>query len=454
MPKTSSLMKFIRPFTRKGWKHWLVFVALLCGAGYAGHLLSSAAWLTPFRYKIYHWQLMMRDRSQLYPTRTALVLLDDNDYWSDRFQSRAPLKRDQLAGLMDSLRQAGVNTVALDVFLLAPQPLNPKFELSDYTKEDAKLLESIGLMCQAGRHVVLSSTVEFGDDGYKELPSIYTDHLKDLPCVSRGYIQLPFDLRRIPGSLPLANASPLDSPAPATVKSEDPAVFCKTTKGSPPSPTGDSLDSLSLAMVKIADPSAYCKAIEDTGHGFRFSEYLTEDDFGAKNGRKFIFSGQDLSAADGKQLSAAELGKLHEELADKLVIVGASWHTNAMGSGPLMDEHNSPGGQEPGAMLQANYVEAMLDRTGTFTPISDSAAEVLEVALALALATIGVLEIHTAWKWAAFGIGILLSILFTYTLLQNLGLFLDYRPFSCRGSVEDLARIPSPETQCRAQARA
>ena len=31
-----------------------------------------------------------------------------------------------------------------------------------------------------------------------------------------------------------------------------------------------------------------------------------------------------------------------------------------------------------------------------------------------------------AWKWAAFAIGLILSLLLTYTLLQNLGLFLDF----------------------------
>ncbi len=77
-------------------------------------------------------------------------------------------------------------------------------------------------------------------------------------------------------------------------------------------------------------------------------------------------------------------------------------------------------------MLHANYVEAMLDRTGTFTPVSDSTAEIIEIGLVVALALIGLLEIHTAWKWAAFGIGLILSLLLTYTLLQNLGLFLDF----------------------------
>jgi CHASE2 domain-containing sensor protein len=159
-------------------------------------------------------------------------------------------------------------------------------------------------------------------------------------------------------------------------------------------------------------------ATAKTGQGFRFSEFLTEADFSSKNGRQFIFSGQ--------QLKTMDTAALRDQLADKLVFVGAKWHANAYGNGPFVDVHNSPGGMEPGVMLHANYVEAMLDRTGTFTPISDSMSELLEIALALALAMIGVLEIHTAWKWAAFGIGIVLSILFTYTLLQNLGLFLDF----------------------------
>lgn len=386
MSKASRLMKLIHPFTRKGWGHWLRFALLLTVAGYAGHLLSSSTSLTQFRYWFYHRQLMMRDRSQLYPQRTALLLLNDDDYWGESFQSRTPLKRGQLADLMDRLGEAGVNTVALDVDLRSPLPEKPAFEFPDYKAEDAQLIAAIRRMCTGGRHVVLASSVSFGDAGYEEIPSIYTDSLKELPCVKTGYIQLPFDMRRMPGSLELAN--------------------------------GGHLDSMSLAVTGIADPTAHDQAAADTGHGFRFSEYLTEANFSPPNGRQFIFNGQ--------QIKTMEMAKLRDLLADKLVFVGAKWHANAYGAGPFVDVHNSPGGMEPGVMLHANYVEAMLDRTGTFTPIADSTAELLEIALALLLAMIGVLEIHTAWKWAAFAIGIVLSILFTYTLLQNLGLFLDF----------------------------
>jgi CHASE2 domain-containing sensor protein len=117
---------------------------------------------------------------------------------------------------------------------------------------------------------------------------------------------------------------------------------------------------------------------------------------------------------------------LRDQLVDKLVFVGAKWHANAYGVGPLVDQHNSPGGMEPGVMLHANYVEAMLDRTGTFAPVSDSTAEMIEIGLVLALALIGLMEIHALWKWAALAVGLILSLLLTYTLLQNLGLFLDF----------------------------
>lgn len=386
MSKASRLLKWIHPFTRKGWGHWLRFAILLTAAGYAGHLLSSSTSLTQFRYWIYHRQLMMRDHSELYPKRTALVLLNDDDYWGDSYQSRTPLKRGQLADLMDKLGAAGVNTVSLDVDLRSPVPEKPDLEFPDYKAEDAQLIAAIRRMCADGRHVVLASSISFGDAGYEEMPSIFTDSLKELPCVKTGYIQLLFDLRRMPGALELAN--------------------------------GGHLDSMSLAVTGIADPIAHDQAAASTGKGFRFSEYLTEADFSPPNGPQFVYNGQ--------QIKTMDIASLRSQLADKLVFVGAKWHANAYGTGPFVDFYNSPGGMEPGVMLHANYVEAMLDRTGTFAPVSDSTAELLEIGLALVLAMIGVLEIHTAWKWAAFVIGIVLSILFTYTLLQNLGLFLDF----------------------------
>jgi CHASE2 domain-containing sensor protein len=386
MSMATRIRNIVRPFARKGWGHWLRFALLLTGGVLLGHVLNHAPWLTQVRYSIYHREMMMRDQSQLYPKRTALVLLNDDDYWGDSYQSRTPLKRDVLADLLDKLDSLGVNTVAFDVDLRSPRPADPNFEFSDYQAEDAKLVAAIERMCKAGHHVVLASSIQFGADGYSEMPSIYSAKLPQLPCVKRGYIQLPYDMRTISGTLDLAN--------------------------------GGQLDSMPLAVTGIADPTARAEASANTGQGFRFSEYLDEADFGPKNGRQFIFS--------GNQIMETDPAKLKHQLADKLVFVGAKWHADAYGVGPLVDQHNSPGGMEPGVMLHANYVEAILDRTGTFAPVSDSTAEIIEVGLVLALALVGLLEIHALWKWAALAIGLTLSLLLTYTLLQNLGLFLDF----------------------------
>ena len=386
MPIADRIRKIIHPFVRKGWGHWLRFGLLLAAGVLLGHVLNDARWLTQIRYSLYQREMMMRDRSQLYPKRTALVLLDDDDYWGDSYQSRTPLKRDVLADLLDKLNSLGANTVALDVDLRSPRPDDPSFEYADYKAEDAKFVAAIVRMCAAGHHVVLASSIQFTADGYAEMPSVYTAQLPQLPCLIRGYIQLPFDMRRIPGTLDLAN--------------------------------GGQLDSMSLAVTGIADPTARAQASANTGQGFRFSEYLSEADFAPKNGRQFIFS--------GNQIMKTDVGALRDQLADKLVFVGAKWHGDAYGAGPLVDQHNSPGGMEPGVMLHANYVEAMLDRTGTFTPVSDSTAEFIEIGLVLALALVGLMEIHALWKWAALVIGLVLSLLLAYTLLQNLGLFLDF----------------------------
>jgi hypothetical protein len=247
MSIVARIRSLFRPLLRKGWGHWLRFGLLLTGGVLLGHVLNNAPWLTQVRYVLYNSQMMMRDRSQVYPERTALVLLDDDDYWGDSYQSRDPLKRDVLADLLDKLDSLGVNTVALDVDLRSPRPDDPNFEFADYQAEDAKLVAAIGRMCKAGHHVVLASSVQFGTDGYAEVPSIYTAKLPTLTCVRRGYIQLPFDMRRIPGTLDLAN--------------------------------GGHLDSMSLAVTGIADPTARANASANTGQGFRFSEYLSEADF-------------------------------------------------------------------------------------------------------------------------------------------------------------------------------
>jgi CHASE2 domain-containing sensor protein len=382
--------KVAHPAMRKGWWHWVRFALLLSLGIYLGHELSESPRFTDWRYALYQKQVRLQRRGPVYPRYTALVLLNDDDYWSDEYQARAPIKRDKLAALLDRLNEAGVNTVAFDFILESPLQSKPDYDFPDYQKEDAVFFAALKRMCDAGRHVVLATEYSGFDEGPKEsrveAKSIYTSHLPSLPCVVVGHIQLPTDLRKIPGMMQVAD--------------------------------GRYLDSFSLAITKINDPIAYENLVKDEDRGYRFAQFLTPEDFSTRNGRQFIFSGIDLQRMEIKQL--------RQSLADKTVIVGGHVHDEAYGIGWYIDMHDSPGGEEPGAMLHANFVEAMRDPMSTFTPISDRMAEIIEFGLALALAILGSMEIHAGWKWAGFSLSCLFSILLTYFLLQNLGLFLDF----------------------------
>jgi hypothetical protein len=378
--------KAARPVVRKGLWHWVRFAFMLALGSYLGHELSRSDRFTDWRYALYQKQVRWERRGPIYPKYTALVLLNDDDYWSDEYQARAPLKRNKLATLLDRLNDAGVNTVAFDVFMTSPHPNDPSYDFPDYAHEDDVFFQAVQRMCDAGRHVVLATQYRGIEPPRTEPPSIYMSLLPTLPCVVRGHIDLPDDMRKIPGMIQLKD--------------------------------GSYLDSFSLAMTKIADPIAYDNLVKDEDKGYRFGQYLTPQDFSTRHGRQFIFNGVEVEHMSRMQLRQA--------LADKTVIVGGHWRSDAYGVGEYVDMWPSPGGMESGAMLHANYVEAMRDPMSTFTPISDRAAELLEWGMALALALLGAMEVHAGWKWGGFVLSCTASVLLTYVLLQNLGLFLDF----------------------------
>ena len=399
-----------RPIVAKGWLHWLRFAALLAVGSYIGHLLSESPRFADIRYEIYQKQVRLQRRGPIYPQHTMLLLLNDDDYWSTDFQARSPYKLEQLAVLLDKLNAAGANTVGFDVFLSSPLPKNPSYDFPDYVAGDEAFFAAVKRMCDAGRHVVLTTYLEdarvpaksalrqLGDSvrayflgakdahKYNESASIFTSRLPGLPCVNVGYDRFSEDMRLIPGVSKLEN--------------------------------GKEIDSFSLAMVKIVDPVAYELLMKDASKGFRFAQYLSREDFAPRAGRKFILNGVDVRTMDATELRQA--------VADRIVLVGGNWSSYGYGLGDAIDEHNSPGGIEPGVMLHANYVEAELNEDSTFTPISDRAAEMLEWTIAFALALIAASEIPTGWKAWSVLIAFVFSAILTYVLMQNLGLFLDF----------------------------
>ena len=385
---SAAFRKAIQPITRKGWWHWVRFAGLLAVGSYLGHILSESPRFSDIRYELYQRQVRVQHRGRIYPQHTMLILLNDDDYWSEEYQARAPYKRDKLAELLDRLNDSGANIVGFDIDWSSPLTQKPGYDFPDYVHEDELFFSAVTRMCEAGRHVVLTDGVTGHDEPpyYHQIPTIYMSRLAALPCVTIGHDGFDTDMRKIPGMVRLD--------------------------------TGAYMDSFSLAIVKMVDPVSYQELVKANDKGFRFGNYLTPEDFNPRAGRRFVYNGK----------AVAEMNKmeLRQALADRVVIVGGDYSQYAYGQGNHVDEHNSPGGREPGAMLHANYVEAELNQDSTFTPISDTTAEVLEWSLAFILALIAALNVPAAWKWGSVGICFVFSVLLTYVLMQNLGLFLDF----------------------------
>lgn len=380
---------------RKGPWHWIRFAALLVVGWFAGHALKESPYLTDLRYWVYRHQLELSQHGPVYPRRTALVVLDDADYWGADFAGRSPLKRGELALILDRLREAGANAVVLDVDLRAPHRTDPDFDFPDYREtEDPALQTAIDRICGEGRKVVLGASVLLDGDDYFKAPAIFkikappasTPPEEPAPCPQEGYLQLPYDLRMVPGQQDLRN--------------------------------GEKLDSLSLKVVSLINPTAYKLAASNADRGFRFARFLSETDYRPAVGPKFAF--------DWQQLKNADIKEVRRDIADKVVLIGGAWHANAQGQGPIIDTFHTPVGPLPGVFLHANYIEALDGERGTFAPMSDTAAEIIEFSLAIALALVAAMEIHSGWKWSAFLTSLLLSVILTYVLLENLGIFLDF----------------------------
>jgi CHASE2 domain-containing sensor protein len=204
-------------------------------------------------------------------------------------------------------------------------------------------------------------------------------------CVHQGYIELPRDIRRVPATLHVA--SNID------------------------------VDSLSLAAVKAADSAAYEAGAAEGDRDFPYSEFLPLSSFISSGEGQTLFTGHEINTADRSALTA--------KLLNRIVLIGADWHTLAFGQGSYADRHPTPAGDLPGVVLHANYVEAALQR-GTNKAFPESLSIVLEGILVLSLSILGMLEIHWAWKWSAVLLSCIAVIVFGYLLLRTFGLMLDF----------------------------
>jgi len=321
-------------------------------------IIVAGLWVSDWIAKTGGWMKLRRSCSRAlqdvapikpHPYATILVLIEDEEYWglsepfrSGPFTHRSPIRRDGLAKLVKAIAAEDPAVVALDLNLESPSPDGIPVDELEYAWETNELVKAIKEVPRR-TSIVLPRTVREPWPGqYWENSAVYDGKDFGETKVSKGYISLPpaKDFRKIP-------------------------LFTMTVQN------GDSLGSLAQAIVRARNPRS---SLDNKGVTLPTAAFVPLESF------------PHVSAGD---VLKGEPGALNQ-LPHNIVIVGAHWHPDR-DHGLLVDLHNSPLGMVPGALLHANYAEAILNER-LYSEWQHNWLRVAEVTAAVLVALISALK--------------------------------------------------------------
>lgn len=388
----SWLDRSYKHLSAKGPGYWIFALFLLPIGMIVGDLLGDQGVWVPTRYYVYH---ILQNAPSAHPlkssTRTAVVLIGDEEFWKGELARRIPLKKDYLACLLLKLDQTNPAVIALDVDLGSQTADRSVIYHSDYKDEIDALRTAIKIVSR-NRTVVLPKTLfvegrsagvsmeqaSDSDESYEAEPTVFDGYNFETNNILNGYVALPYDVRQVPLTLSLKDGSPLDSFAAAIVKR---------------------LDRSALQDAQSSDKTAlpYGTFIPPTG----------------------------FPQVSAKQVLESEPETLKPLLEHNAVLVGGAWHLNSFERGRQVDTHLTPEGEIGGVFVHANYVEALLTHRAS-KPVGKIFGVLIEIALAVFIAIVFAWKMKPALKlvWAVVLSLILIAI--TYLFWENLGLFFDF----------------------------
>jgi CHASE2 domain-containing sensor protein len=367
--------------------YWLRVVALLVlGLKIEENLNEENYWIEQ-RYTVY--QTLQRLSPRKAQARwTALVLIDDDDYWKGEPSGRAPIKRDYLAKLIEAVDSARPAVIALDFDLSSPSPDGNPVERPELIGETQKLCEAA--QAASGHQPVVLPTslgyineherVVLESDVYDGCLSAEKAAGESGGAIRKGHIGTPLDPRQVPLlSLKVEGAM-------------------KT------------IDSLSVAIARAVNPRLVPAPEESSeDHSVPYGGYMEVSAMNVSNAR-------DVLAHKPEALA---------KLAHRAVIIGGAWSSLGYRRGPKIDANPTPLGPMPGAYIHANYAEAILD-SRLYTPVEGWRLQAIEVILSLLVALAFTLRIPTIWKLFSVPLLCLGLVAFSYVCLINFGLFFDF----------------------------
>jgi CHASE2 domain-containing sensor protein len=364
-----------RRLRKKGFDYWLRALVVTLLGMLVVRSMAGVAWWQKLRYDGYG--LLERvERQPSTPGATAVVLIDDHDYWRGDYARRVPLRRDELAKLVTKLIEHGAAVIALDVDLRSQMPDGSIRFHPLYQPETDTLLRTIG---DSPVPIVLKKTVSRVGGRYFADSDVFDASSEGR--VAAGYSLVPEDIRQVPLHL----------------KTHD----------------GRTVMSFAMAVARAKNSDRVRDAESLQGESLPYGRFYSQNAF-----RHYTLSARQVLAAAGK-------GTL-PEVEHRAVIIGGGWHREAFGRGELIDVHVTPVGPLPGALLHANYVETILEGRGR-KPISHWLETALEIAFAALLAIIFVAGVRH-WKFVLLALCGLLSLALSIVFWQNFGAFIDGVP--------------------------
>ncbi|HEX6096720.1 MAG TPA: CHASE2 domain-containing protein [Thermoanaerobaculia bacterium] len=373
--------------------YWLRVLLLIVLGMVVARWLETLDWWRAATYRTYGALLRISQSPPEYPSWTAVVLIDDEDYWRGAWARRSPIKRSTLATLIEQINRASPRVIAIDIDLRAHVPDGSILTHPDYDRETKYLFGVIARVAQT-TPIVLPKTVGFDERARSFV--VDADLFDQVPLgqkVAAGYTRVPADLRNLA--------------LPTTVN-------------------GQRIKSLAAAAAAFVEPESVAVAQRRGGDELPFSMFLPEAAYA-----RVTVRARDVLAGDAAALRA---------LQHRVVVVGGQWHREAYGRGPLVDHHLTPVGLLPGAIIHANYIEALLAQR-SFSPSFHWVHYGLDVLVGVALAVIFV-AVRGPWKVLYIVVLALVVAVISVAAFQNLGTFFDGVPalvlLGCHAAVETM----------------
>jgi CHASE2 domain-containing sensor protein len=359
--------------------YWLRIMLLILLGMLAARWLARFDWWRIASYGTYGLLLRASQSAPTHPSWTAVVLIDDEDYWLGEWARRTPLKRVMLANLIRRIHAASPQVIAVDVDLRAQHPRGDVRTHGDYDLETRELFHTIRDVSRT-TPIVLPKTIGYDAEVQRFVIDADLFDGVDLgPNVAAGYTRLPGDVRNL-------------------------ALTADVN--------GRKVDSFAVAVARFVDAKAVNTAQNRGRETLPFSMFL--------NPRLY----QDATVSARDVLNGK--GPAVRKLKNKVVVIGGKWHRDAYRRGEITDRHLTPVGHVPGALVHANYIEALLSQR-TFSPTYQWVHVGFEFVIGFVLAAIFVAA-RGRWKIVYIIVTGLFVALMSLSAWQNLGTFFDVVP--------------------------